>query len=202
MPPDETVAMESGEDDHVIEMPEIGVPLAAFGTAATGVRSPTLMVDALAVIAIDATAGFGATDVTTVLADCPSELAVMVTLPPISAARTPVELMLTMLWSDETKDTVRPVRTLPAASFSVTMACAVSPTLRDGGTLSVMVATDATVLTGAATTIDVLPDLPSDVAVIVTGPALSALTMPLAFTVATAGSEVVQTMARPVSTVP
>ena len=60
------------------------------------------MLDALIDIAIEATAGFGATEVTTVLADCPSELAVIVTLPPFKALRTPLELMLTMLASDDT----------------------------------------------------------------------------------------------------
>jgi hypothetical protein len=60
------------------------------------------MVDALIDIAIVLTAGRGATDVTTVLADFPSELAVIVTLPPFSALTRPLELTLTMLASDDT----------------------------------------------------------------------------------------------------
>ena len=64
------------------------------------------------------------------------------------------------------------------------------------------VATGSTATVGVPTTSDALPDLPSAVAVIVTVPAFSVLTLPVPSTDATVGSETVQTMERPVSTVP
>ena len=91
-----------GEEDQVIGMPEIGVPFTSFATAYTWVRSPILMLDALMDIVMERTAGFGATDVTTALADFPSELAVIVTLPPFSALTSPLALMLAMFASEDT----------------------------------------------------------------------------------------------------
>src|SRR5687767_6439789 len=49
---------------------------------------------------------------------------------------------------------------------------------------------------------DALPDLPSEVAVMVTAPPFSAVTSPVAFTDATVTSELVHTIDRPVSTLP
>ena len=60
------------------------------------------------------------------------------------------------------------------AHVRVTTACAVSPTLSDDGMLSDTDATDAMVLTGAAMTSAMLPDFPSEVAVMVTLPMLVA----------------------------
>src|SRR5436190_7598290 len=94
---------------------------------------------------------------------------------------------------------VRPVRTLPCASFSVTAACAVCPTLRDDGSVRSI---DATLTDGAETTSEALPDLPSALAVTVTVPALSAVTRPVALTEATVTSELLHPTERSVRTLP
>src|SRR5690349_22530489 len=65
-----------------------------------------------------------------------------------------------------------------------------------------MLATAAGALSGAVTVSAALPVLPSDVAVTVIAPALSAVILPAPSTDATAGSEVVQTIVRPVRTLP
>ena len=120
----------------------------------------------------------------------------------MSAVTLPDELTLTMLASDDTQLTVRPVSTFPAASFSVTTACADWPTVIVGATVRVMLATGAGALAGAVTVSVALPVLPSEVAVTVTDPALSALILPAPSTDAIAGSDVVQTIVRPVRTWP
>jgi hypothetical protein len=74
--------------------------------------------------------------------------------------------------------------------------------LIDGATASVMLATGAGAFAGAVTVSGAVPDFPSDVAVTVTEPALSALTTPAPSTDAMAGSDVFQTIVRPVSTLP
>src|SRR5215203_5340352 len=100
IPVEDTVAMALGEDDHVTGMPEIGTPLTSFTTAVTCASSPILMLDALTLSVMKCTAAFGATDVTTALADLPSELAVTVTLPPLIAETRPLALTLAMFASD------------------------------------------------------------------------------------------------------
>src|SRR4051794_10181251 len=107
---------------------------------------------AFALRVIDLTVGVGATADTTALSDTPpSTLAVMVTPPALSAATTPDELTLTMLPSDDTQFTVRPVSTFPFASFSVTVAWADLPTLIVGATLIVMLAAGVGAFAGAVT---------------------------------------------------
>jgi hypothetical protein len=102
MPEDDTVETAVGDDDQAMLRPEIGVPLMSFGTALTCVSSPMLIVGEFRLRVMECTAGFGATTLTTALADLPSELAVIVTLPPVSAVTSPVGLMLAMPASDET----------------------------------------------------------------------------------------------------
>src|SRR5215207_1118598 len=96
----------------------------------------------------------------------------------------------------------RPVRVFPFASLSVTDACALWPTLIEAATLSVTDATGALVPVPAVTPSEAFPDLPSAVAVMVTVPDCTAVTSPEPFTFATCASELVQTIERPVSTVP
>src|SRR5687768_12447184 len=113
MPDVDIVATAVGEDDQLTGTPVIGTPLASLATAVTCVYCPMSMVGALIVIVMTCTLGLGATDVTTALADLPSELAVIMTLPPLIAVRRPPGLTLTMFASDETYATERLVSTLP-----------------------------------------------------------------------------------------
>ncbi len=94
--------------------------------------------------------------------------------------------------------TVRPVSTLPLASFSVAVSCSVCPT----GRLAVagLTLTDAT---GWGFTVTAaVPVFPSLVAVIVTAPAATPVTRPFVETVATALLPVVHVTARPESRLP
>src|SRR6185369_14012561 len=71
-----------------------------------------------------------------------------------------------------------------------------------GDTLSVMLATGAGAVGDGATASAAVPVWPSEVAVIVAEPASSDVITPAPSIDATAGSEVVQTIVRPVSTLP
>jgi hypothetical protein len=102
----------------------------------------------------------------------------------------------------ETQFTVRSLSTLPVASLVTAESCCVSPT-----TTLVVTGLTATVATGTSGTcvivIELVPDLVSEVAVIVTGPpAATALTRPFGSTVATAALLDDQVTVRSVSTLP
>ena len=137
-------------------------------------------------------------DVTVLVPLFPSLVAVIVADPAATAVtRPPAETVAT---AGALLDHVmtRPLSTLPAESFVVALSCAVPPTT----TLAVAGAT-VTVATGTTVTvIDELPDFPSLVAVIVAAPAPTAVTTPLAETVATAGVLLDQVTTRPVNTLP
>jgi hypothetical protein len=98
----------------------------------------------------------------------------------------------------ETQFTVRPLSVAPPASLGIAVSTCVSPT-----TIGVVEDDSATVTTGgggaAVTVMELAPECPSLVAVIVTGPpAATAVTRPFPSTVATAGVPDVQVIARPV----
>src|SRR6188768_1797809 len=136
-----------------------------------------LMLGALLDSAMLFTVGFGATADTTACELLPSELAVIVTLPPLIAETSPLELIPTMFASDDTYATARLVTTLPCSSLTVTDDCTVWPTLiDDGATTSSSEPTGAGPDVDATVLSDALPDRPPDVAVIVTSPAFSAVT--------------------------
>src|SRR5436190_1469948 len=124
----------------------------------------------------------------------PSLVAVMVTLPadwPVT--RPPVTLATDVLPLDQT--TTRPVSRPPAESLTTAKTCWVPPTrtLADAG-LTVTEATGTVV-----TVIAAVPLLPSLVAVIVADPASTAVTRPVALTVATPGALLAQFTERPSS---
>jgi hypothetical protein len=130
-----------------------------------------------------------------------SLVAVIVTGPPAATAVTrPVALTLAIALLLEDHVTVRPVSTLPLASFVKAVNCCV------GVTPSTRLAEEGvtvTVLTGASVTvIEDVPVLVSLEAVIVVAPAPTAVTKPFASTVAAAGLLDAQVTSRPVRTLP
>jgi hypothetical protein len=105
----------------------------------------------------------------------------------------PVDETLAMVASLDDQVTTRPVRTAPLTSFVVAISWCVKPTVNvadDGLT--------ATVATGTVTVIEAVPVLPSLVAVIVVLPPPTAVTNPLASTVAANGLLDVHVTVRPV----
>jgi hypothetical protein len=119
----------------------------------------------------------------------------MLVVPAAIALITPWAEMVATPVLLELHATARPVRTPPLASNVVAVACEV-PTAVIGFGLRATV-TDAT---GTGTTVIAeIPFFPSLVAVIVAPPAETALTMPVALTVATAGLLEDQVTSRPVS---
>jgi hypothetical protein len=138
----------------------------------------------------------------TVTADDPvfvSLVAVIVTGPPAATPETkPFESTVAVTGLLDAQVTVRPVSTVPFKSVRVGVSCCVPPTtsVAEPG-LSV------TALTGACVT--VIADTPvfvSLVAVIVVEPELTAVTKPLASTVAAAGLLELHATARSVTTLP
>src|SRR5919198_174677 len=152
-----------------------------------------------------AVAGLTVTDATgtgdTVIAAvplCPSLVAVIVAVPAATPETRPPPLTIATARLLLDQETVRPVSTLPAESFVVAVSCAVWPTNRPAEAgLSVTEATGTTL-----TVIAAVPLLPSLVAVIVAEPAATAVTRPVADTVAMPEALVVHVTARPVSTLP
>src|SRR5207245_350076 len=128
----------------------------------------------------------------------PSLVAVMVADPGDTAATSPVPLTVATPLLSLAQLIVRPESTLPLASLSVAVSCTVCPT----GALAVAGLTD-TVATGTTVTAMLaLPLLPSLVAVIVVEPGDTAVTSPVALTVATAALLDVQVTVRPVKELP
>jgi hypothetical protein len=130
----------------------------------------------------------------------PSLSAVMVTGPPALTALTSPFASTAAAALFDVHVTVRPVSTLPPASLVTAVSCCVAPTVRvaDAGLTE-------TVLTGGGgvglTVIELVPAFPSLVAVIASGPpAPTAVTRPLAFTVATEGAPELHVILRPVRT--
>src|SRR3989442_4986689 len=129
---------------------------------------------------------------------CPSLVAVIVAVPSRSPlTRPPADTVATAALL-VAHITTRPVRGLPFASFGVAVSCTVCPaaTLAGAG-VTVTEATGATVTVTVA-----VPLFPSLVAVSVAVPGATALTSPVADTVATPAALVVHVTARPVNTLP
>jgi hypothetical protein len=128
----------------------------------------------------------------------PSLVAVMFTVPALTAVTSPVSETVAAAVLSELQVIVRPVRTPPLASRSVAKACVVP-------TASMVVAASATLTdaTGAAVTVNIaLPALPSLVAVMLAVPAATAVTRPVLDTVATAVLSELHATARPLSVPP
>src|SRR5207302_1079800 len=136
--------------------------------------------------------------VTTAAPLWPSLVAVIVADPAAAPVTSPLADTVATAQALDVQATARPVSTLPAASLSVAVSCAAPPTSMTA--VTGLITTDAT---GTfATLIAAEPLCPSLVAVIVTAPAATPVTSPLADTVAIAGFELVHVSARPVSTFP
>src|SRR2546422_16987 len=165
---------------QVTVRPVRGVPFASFGVAVSCTVWPSFTLADAGATATEATA-----TCTTVMADvplCPSEVAVIVAEPASFAVTSPLELTVAAVVLLDVQVTTRPDSRFPFASFGVAVSCTLLPssTLADAGVT-------ATVATGTGVTVILaVPLCPSDVAVIVAAPATTAVTRPLAFTVATA----------------
>jgi hypothetical protein len=105
--------------------------------------------------------------------------------------------MLATLGAELLHVTARPVNTFPPASRATAVNGSIQPTgiLPDPGETE-------TVATGGSTVTDAIAERPSAVAEIATEPAATAVTVPLEFTVATAGLADAHVTARPVSGAP
>src|SRR2546428_2321979 len=129
---------------------------------------------------------------------CPSASAVIVVEPAATPVTRPLPFTVAAAMLELVHVTVRPVRVLPLASFTVAVSCTVWPadTEADGG----VTVTDAT---GTfATVIAAVPLLPSEVAVIVAAPTATPVACPAPFTVATAGLLLDHVTVRPPSGLP
>src|SRR6266550_1296117 len=128
----------------------------------------------------------------------PSLVAVIVGAPAARPVTSPVPLTVASARLPLAQVIVRPVNTLPAESFVVAASCAVLPTKR-------LAAAGVTVTnaTGTAVVVTVaVPLCPSLVAVNVAVPAATAVTRPLADTVATPGTLLAHVTTRPISAEP
>src|SRR3989441_339168 len=181
---------------HVTVRPVSGAPLASFGVAVSWTVCPAWTLGAGGLTVTDATGR--CTTVMAALPLCPSLVAVIVAAPTTTPVTSPLELTVAAAGLLDAHVTVRPVSGLPFASLGVAVSCTVLPsfTLADGGAT----ATDAT---GAGVTvIAAVPLCPSEVAVIVAEPVATAVTRPLAPTVATVTFELAHATARPVNGLP
>ena len=118
--------------------------------------------------------------------------------PAPTAVTSPVADTVAAAALDELHVMTRPVNTLPSEAFVTAVSCTVSPTFIEGDD-----GVTVTELTGGGFTVtDAVPVLPSDVAVIVADPALTAVTSPVADTVAVEALDELQLTGRPVRTLP
>jgi hypothetical protein len=195
-----TVATELLFEDHVTVLPVSTLPLASFVTTVSccvGVIPRTRFAEGGETV----TVATGAS--ATVIADVPvfvSLVAVITTGPPAATPVTrPVASTVATALLLELHVTVRPLSTVPFASFVTAVSCCVPPT-----TMLAVGGVTVTVATGArATAIKDVPVFVSLVAVIVTGPpAATPVTRPVASTVATALLLELHVTVLPVSTLP
>jgi len=194
-----TAAIVGAELDHTTVRPVSTFPDASVSLAEACAVWPTTREPALNVTATCDT-GTGET-LNPIDPLFPSLVAVTVIVPKAIAFRTPVGEMVATAVFDEVQPTVRPVRTLPDASLSVTLICIVAPALSD-----VELAVSNTVATGvgggASTVRDAAPVCPSLVATTDADPALTAVMVPAGDTVATSTFALDHMTVRPVRMFP
>src|SRR5207249_6986449 len=168
-------------------------------------RSSDLVSCTVAPTSTTAVAGLTVTDATGTFATVtlavplfPSLVAVIVADPAATPVTSPAADTVAIAVFELVHATPRPVSTFPAPSFGVALSCVVAPTK----TFAVAGLT-VTEATGTLDTVTAaVPACPSLVAVIVTAPAATPVTSPLADTVPTAPVPVAQVSARPLSTLP
>src|SRR6266516_7747077 len=190
-----TVATPGASVDHVIALPESGLPLASSGVAVSCWVVP-MNTEADAGLTLTDATGTGFTTIAA-LALFPSLVAVILAEPTPAAVTRPLAFTVATLAASVDQMIARPESGLPLASSGVAVRCCVPPTR-----IVALVGLKLTDATGAMTVIAVLPLLPSLVAVMVAVPAASAVTSPLPFTVATPGASLDQVIVRPESGFP
>jgi hypothetical protein len=127
-----------------------------------------------------------------------SLVAVIVAVPAATAVTSPLALTVALVASDVAHVTARPESVLPLASSVVAVSCCVLPTPRVAAA-----GVTVTLATGGGDTVMVeVPVFVSLVAVIVALPVATAVTSPLALTVALVASDVAHVTTRPVSVLP
>ena len=141
----------------------------------------------------------GAASLVAVMVAVPAPAAVTVIVAPLDELTELAALTVKTAVLLETQLTVRPLSVAPPPSLGIAVSTCVSPTM-----IGVVGDDSATVTTGgggaAVTVMELAPDIPSLVAVIVTGPpTLTAVTRPFASTVAIAGVPELHVIALPVS---
>lgn len=201
-PEAETLATPEELELQVTARPVRTVLFASRVTADSWTVAPICTDEEAGLTDTDATgAGAGAGTVIVEVPVWPSLLAVMVAVPAETAVTTPDVETLAIALELELHVTTRPVRMLPFASRVVADNATVAPVwmvAEAGETDTEATGTGA----GALTVIGDEELCPSLVAVIDEVPAPTVCTSPAAFTVATLVVELVQTMLRPVRTLP
>src|SRR6266516_483834 len=128
----------------------------------------------------------------------PSLVAVIVAGPAALPVTSPLALTVASAVLLLAQVTVRPLSGFPFASFGVAVSCTVWPTCTDA-----VAGLTVTAATGTLVTVIVaVPLCPAEVAVIVAAPAATAVTSPLALTVAMAVLPLNQVIVRPGSELP
>ena len=179
-PADETVATPEADDDHVTVAPDITDPDASVTVALRVTVSP---MDAKVFVFGD-TVTLAATwpNVTEAVALAEPDVAVIVADPAATEVTNPADETVATAASEDDHVTVAPVITDPAASFTVAVSVAVSPTDEKASEFGESVIVAATWVTVTEADLLAVPE----VAVIVTDPVAIEVTNPADETVATA----------------
>ena len=201
-PVGETVAIAVFDEVQPTVRPLSTLPDASVSVTTTWTVAPIASVEELAESDTVATgAGVGALTVNVPAPVCPSLVATIDADPALTAVTAPVDETVATSGLALDHVTTRSVKTVPEPSRNVAEACAVWPTMTDDG-FSVIETAATGGGGGAETVTDVEAVTPSTCAVIVALPTLSAVTVPVDATVATAAFELDQLMARFVNTAP
>src|SRR5438132_1327648 len=195
-PAADTVAIAAFELVQLITRPLSTLPAASLVTALSCVVAPT---KTFAVAGLTATEATGTLDtVTAAVPLWPSLVAVIVPAPTATPVTRPLAETVPTAPLLVVQVTARPLSRLPLASLRVAVSCTVPPTYMLGAVG--LTVTDAT---GTFATVTLaVPLCPSLVAVIVTAPAATPVTSPVADTLAIAAFELVHVITRPVNTFP
>lgn len=192
----DTVAIDGALDAHVTTRPPRVFPLASFVIAVIVAVAPTKRFALVGTVTTDATRT--SETVMVAVALFPSLVAVMIALPADTAATVPLASTVATPGVFDIQVMKRPLSAIPFASFRTAVMVVADPTTR-----LAVVGVSVTVATGASETATVaLALIPSLVAVIVALPAPTAVTTPLADTVAIDGALDVHVTTRPDNTVP
>lgn len=191
----ETVATVAWLLDQVTVRPVRTPPLASRTVAESVTLLPAVRFVLSGFTATDATGVAAALTITCAAPDLPSDVAVIVVVPAPTAVTRPSVLTFAMLLLADDHVIARPLSTFPFASVAVAENEAVWPTVsvaEPGAT--------ATAATGMTVTVIVAEAVfPSQVAVMVTVPAVTAVTLPDGSTVATWGALLAHVVERPLS---